>query len=73
MSYYQRNIKHIILTMVNRKIEEITSKIILRSKSTRKEYLKLIKNNFDNSSARRGLSCGNLAHGFTGYNSNEKK
>ena len=59
--------------MVNRKIEEITSKIILRSKSTRKEYLKLIKNNFDNSSARRGLSCGNLAHGFAGCNSNEKK
>ena len=59
--------------MINQKIEEITSKIVLRSQSTRNEYLKLIKHNFDNSSARRGLSCGNLAHGFAGCNSNEKK
>ena len=59
--------------MVNRKIEEITSKIILRSENTRNKYLNLIKNNFDNSSARKGLSCGNLAHGFAGCNTNEKK
>jgi phosphogluconate dehydratase len=58
--------------MVNKRIEEITNKIIERSSATRESYLKDIEYIFKNSKSRRGLSCGNLAHGFAACAADEK-
>lgn len=58
---------------VNRKIQEITQKIIDRSAETRSEYLRVAKKNFNTSTARNGLSCGNLAHGFAGCGGTDKQ
>ena len=57
---------------MNKRIEEITAKIVQRSASSRSEYLETLKYNFENSTGRRGLSCGNLAHGFAGCAAGEK-
>ena len=58
--------------MINKRIEEITNKIRERSSATREKYLKDVEYNFKNSTSRRGLSCGNLAHGFAACESDEK-
>lgn len=58
--------------MINKKIKEITQRIIARSSATREKYLTDIEYNFNNSKSRRGLSCGNLAHGFAACAADEK-
>lgn len=57
--------------MVHKRIAEITEKIRERSSQSRQEYLKQLEFNFKNSKGRKGLSCGNLVHGFAGCSSDE--
>lgn len=58
---------------LNQQIKTVTDRIVERSRETRKEYLETAEYNFLNSTGRRGLSCGNLAHGFAGCHPDEKK
>ncbi len=58
--------------MINKKIQEITDRIIERSKESRASYLQMIRTNFDSGVKRNKLSCGNLAHGFAGCDSGDK-
>ena len=59
--------------MINKKIKEITNRIIERSKTERDSYLELVASNFNNSGGRSQLSCGNLAHAFAGCGTSDKK
>ena len=59
--------------MINKKIKEITNRIIERSKTERYSYLELVASNFNNSGGRSQLSCGNLAHAFAGCGTSDKK
>ncbi len=58
---------------MNEKIIEITERIRLRSKESRDLYLKDVTYNFNHPVGRKGLSCGNLAHGFAACSSHEKE
>jgi len=57
---------------VHQIITEVTERIKTRSASTRKDYLDQVDKNFNRDTGRRGLSCGNLAHGFAGCETDEK-
>lgn len=57
---------------MNKKIEEVTARIIDRSKASRAQYLARIQQQFDAGIKRGKLSCGNLAHGFAGCGSVDK-
>lgn len=57
---------------MNKKVQEITNRIIKRSAESRAAYLAQLEYNFHNSTRRKGLSCGNLAHGFAGCSPPEK-
>jgi phosphogluconate dehydratase len=59
--------------MMNKKIEEVTARIIERSKNSRAKYLSRIQQQFDAGIKRGKLSCGNLAHGFAGCGSVDKE
>ena len=59
--------------MINKKIQEITDRIIERSKSERDSYLESVAFNFKNSRSRNQMSCGNLAHAFAGCGTSDKK
>ncbi|MDG2227532.1 MAG: phosphogluconate dehydratase [Flavobacteriales bacterium] len=59
--------------MINKKIQEITDRIIERSKSERNSYLESVAFNFKNSRSRNQMSCGNLAHAFAGCGTSDKK
>ena len=59
--------------MINKKIKEITDRIIERSKTERDSYLESVAFNFNNSGGRSQLSCGNLAHAFAGCGTSDKK
>ena len=48
--------------MVNSKIKNVTERIVLRSKDTRKLYLDQMKSQFDRGFSRSHLSCGNIAN-----------
>jgi phosphogluconate dehydratase len=58
--------------MINKKIQEITERIVERSKDSRASYLAMIRTNFDAGVKRNKLSCGNLAHGFAGCDAADK-
>lgn len=58
--------------MINKKIQEITERIVERSKDSRASYLAMIRTNFDAGVKRNKLSCGNLAHGFAGCDADDK-
>lgn len=53
-------------------IQEVTERIIERSKATRAEYLAKIEKARRQGPHRGVLSCGNLAHGFAACNSDDK-
>jgi phosphogluconate dehydratase len=57
---------------MNKKIEEVTKRIVERSKVSRAQYLSRIQQQFDAGIKRGKLSCGNLAHGFAGCGSVDK-
>lgn len=59
--------------MINKTIQEVTERVIERSKTSRKQYLDNISSAFDKGIKRGHLSCGNLAHSFAGCNSSEKE
>ncbi|WP_088308261.1 phosphogluconate dehydratase [Novosphingobium sp. B 225] len=52
------------MTQLHPIIERVTARIIDRSKDSRRRYLDLIEREAHSSTARSGLSCSNLAHGF---------
>jgi phosphogluconate dehydratase len=58
---------------MNKKVEEVTARIIERSKTSRAQYLSRIQKQFDAGIKRGKLSCGNLAHGFAGCGSVDKE
>jgi phosphogluconate dehydratase len=58
--------------MIHQVINEVTLRIIERSKKTRNLYLSQMKGAFNEGVSRNVLSCGNLAHGFAGCSSTEK-
>lgn len=57
---------------MNTIIQEVTDRIIERSKETRKAYLEKIERARKNGPLRGQLSCGNLAHGFAACNPADK-
>jgi phosphogluconate dehydratase len=58
---------------MNKKVLEVTARIIERSKASRAQYLSRIQQQFDAGIKRGKLSCGNLAHGFAGCGSVDKE
>ena len=59
--------------MINTTIEQVTQRIIERSKTQRKQYFERINAQFNAGRKRGSLSCGNLAHGFAGCGSEDKE
>lgn len=57
---------------MNTQINEVTQRIIERSKATRQAYLDKIERARRQGPHRGVLSCGNLAHGFAACSQNEK-
>ncbi|MFT6414388.1 MAG: phosphogluconate dehydratase, partial [Glaciecola sp.] len=57
---------------MNSIIQEVTQRIIERSKNTRQAYLNKIEKARKNGPLRGSLSCGNLAHGFAACGKEEK-
>jgi phosphogluconate dehydratase len=58
---------------MNPVIEEVTARIIERSKSSRAAYLARIRDAANEGPARGTLSCSNLAHGFAACGTGDKK
>jgi phosphogluconate dehydratase len=58
--------------MTNKRVKEITDRIVARSSNTRSSYLSVIEGNFEGAIKRNKLSCGNLAHGFAGCETDDK-
>lgn len=56
----------------DRRIEEITRRIVERSKPTRELYLERVRGAAAKGVHRSVLSCGNLAHGFAICSPSEK-
>ena len=54
-------------------IEQVTARIVKRSKSTRDAYLRQMKDAEDRGVHRSSLSCGNLAHGFAACGEKDKQ
>lgn len=57
---------------MNQIIQEVTERIIERSKATRQAYLTKIEKARKQGPLRGALSCGNLAHGFAACNTDDK-
>jgi len=57
---------------MNSIIQEVTQRIIERSKDTRQAYLNKIAKARKQGPLRGALSCGNLAHGFAACNTDDK-
>jgi len=51
-------------TTMNPTIEQVTERIVRRSETTRRAYLKRIAQAGEDGTARSRISCGNLAHAF---------
>mgnify|MGYP000088374063 CR=1 FL=1 len=58
---------------MNKTIQQVTDRIIERSKATRKAYLAKIERAREHGPHRGVLSCGNLAHGFAACNTSQKQ
>jgi phosphogluconate dehydratase len=59
--------------MIHPKIQEVTTRIIERSKESRALYLSQMRAQFDVDFNRSHLHCGNLAHAFAGCGPTDKK
>lgn len=59
--------------MINNTVKNITDRIVERSKASREKYLDEVQQAFGVGPKRNHLSCGNLAHGFAGCGSHDKK
>ena len=58
---------------INKVVNQVTERILERSKETRKSYLADMQAAFTAGVNRKVLSCGNLAHGFAGCALDEKE
>ncbi|MCB0760041.1 MAG: phosphogluconate dehydratase [Flavobacteriales bacterium] len=58
---------------MNRTVQEVTQRIIDRSKAKREAYLSLMQRQEEDTRSRSVLSCGNLAHAFAACNLTEKE
>ena len=58
---------------ISETIDQITQRIIEKSKPTRTSYLEKMRSATLNKRTRSYLSCGNLAHGMAACNSNDKE
>jgi phosphogluconate dehydratase len=61
------------MTILNKKIERVTNRIIERSAELRADYLRQIEQDQNNRPERGKLSCGNLAHGFAACDEGDKQ
>ena len=57
---------------MNTQVNEVTQRIIERSKASRQAYLAKIERARGQGPHRGVLSCGNLAHGFAACNTSDK-
>jgi len=57
---------------MNKRIEEVTNRIIQRSDQTRLNYLADMKVSFESGVSRKHMNCGNLAHAFAGSSPTDK-
>jgi phosphogluconate dehydratase len=57
---------------MNKRIVEVTERVIERSRDSREAYMQLMQDQFHQYPRRTSLSCGNLAHGFAGCNAHDK-
>ncbi|MDX1571451.1 MAG: phosphogluconate dehydratase [Xanthomonadales bacterium] len=58
--------------MTDSRLNEITERIIDRSRDSRQDYLKRMRAAREERPDRQQLSCSNLAHGFAAFEENEK-
>ena len=58
---------------LNTTVAEVTQRIIERSSSLRADYLRRVKEDYNNRPERGKLSCGNLAHGFAACGKEDKE
>lgn len=58
---------------MHKNVQAVTDRIILRSSSSRADYLRRIDIAGEQAIARSSLSCGNLAHGFAACSAGEKE
>ncbi len=59
--------------MTDKKLLEITARIVARSRDSRAAYLEKIQGMRSDGPTRRRLSCGNLAHGFAACSAADKE
>ena len=57
---------------IDKTIAQVTSRLIDRSRESRKKYLNAIDEQIENGPNRSALSCSNLAHGFAACGSDDK-
>ncbi len=60
------------MTLLHPQLIEVTERIVQRSQKTRGLYLARLAHAKGNGPKRKGLSCGNLAHGFAACSGEEK-
>ncbi|MFM7301541.1 MAG: phosphogluconate dehydratase, partial [Crocinitomicaceae bacterium] len=58
---------------MNKRITEITQRIVERSKETRTAFLNQLHSAKDSDVSRHKMHCGNLAHAFAGCEQNDKE
>ena len=54
-------------------VARVTKRLVARSRTSRKHYLKVIDDQIDKGPNRTALSCSNLAHGFAACATNDKQ
>jgi phosphogluconate dehydratase len=57
---------------MNKRIEQVTNRIIQRSDQTRLNYLADMKASYESGVSRKHMNCGNLAHAFAGCSPQDK-
>ena len=57
---------------MNKRIEEVTNRIIQRSEEKRLSYLADMKASYETGVSRKHMNCGNLAHAFAGCSPTDK-
>jgi len=57
---------------MNKRIEQVTNRIIQKSDQTRLNYLADMKASYESGVSRKHMNCGNLAHAFAGCSPQDK-
>ena len=58
---------------MNSVIQQVTDRVIARSRLTRQNYVDAMKATMDNNPPKKRLSCGNLAHAYAACSTGEKQ